>query len=387
MNENTIIMAGGGTGGHVFPMIAVADALRRVDPTLRLVFVGTERGQEVNIVPERGYELRLVDVQPMRGGGLRQLLRGSGRALMALPDSRKLLSELKPRAVFSIGGYAAGPICLAARMSGVPVALMEPNSVIGLANQLIAKLVRRAYTAFPDCEHHFHASKVLRTGVPIRAGFDPAPYVPAKNALEVLVLGGSQGARALNETVPQALLSCRTPVRVVHQVGRGNVDEVTQRYSELGAGTGASVVPFIDDMPAAIARAHLVVSRSGASAVSEICAVGRPSLLVPYPFAAGDHQLHNALSLEKDGASVCVPQEEASREVLATLIDGLAEDKRLSEMAERARDRGRPNAAHAIARDLMALSERKHTEAKHAQRDVARDDTVRAVGLDMQGQA
>ncbi len=205
----TLVLAGGGTGGHVYPMIAVADALRELAPEIRLVFVGTERGMESRVVPERGYELELMRVLPIRGGGVLGALRGIARAAASLPEARALLKKLAPRAVFSIGGYAAGPISLGARSLRVPVALMEPNSVIGLANRLIAPLVQRAYTAFPESERHFKPSLVLRAGVPIRKGFEPVPFMPRLYAPRVLVLGGSQGAKSLNEAVPRALAHVR----------------------------------------------------------------------------------------------------------------------------------------------------------------------------------
>jgi UDP-N-acetylglucosamine--N-acetylmuramyl-(pentapeptide) pyrophosphoryl-undecaprenol N-acetylglucosamine transferase len=357
MSSATLVLAGGGTGGHVFPMIAVADALERLAPELRLVFVGTERGMETRIVPERGYELELVKVLPIRGGGLRGALRGAARAAASLPESRALLRRLAPRAVFSIGGYAAGPIALAARSLGIPLALMEPNAVIGLANRLVAPLVNRAYTAFPEPESHFRSGVVLRSGVPIRAGFEPQPYQRSSGPLRVLVLGGSQGARALNETVPEALGRATAGVRVVHQCGIEHESAVRERYLSLAAKDRAEVVPFIDDMPGALARAELVIGRAGASAVSEICAVGRPSVLVPYPHAAGEHQLHNALSLAKDQAAVCIAQPEATASRLAAEIDRLAREKGLlSAMAEAARRRGNPDAARTVAEDLLALA-------------------------------
>jgi len=355
--KNAIVMAGGGTGGHVYPMIAVAEAVRSLFAELRIVFVGTARGMETRAVPERGFELRLLDVVPIRGGGLGGALRGVARAAQSIPEARALLRELEPRAVFSIGGYAAGPIALAARTLGIPVALMEPNSVIGLANRLMAPLVARAYTAFPEAERHFAQSVVLRTGVPLRSGFSPRAYRRNKKFLRVLVLGGSQGAKALNETVPDALARSKTPVEVVHRCGRGNDAGLAERYVGLGAKSRVSVVPFIDDMPSALAAAELVVGRAGASAVSEICAVGRPSLLVPYPHAAGDHQRKNAQSLRTAGAALCVSADEATAEHIAAEIDRLAETPGLLErMAEAARERGRPEAALAVARDLLELS-------------------------------
>ncbi len=355
--RGTILLAGGGTGGHVFPMVAVADALRELRPEVRAVFVGTDRGIEGRVVPERGYELELMEVVPIRGGGVAGAVRGVARAAVSLPEAWQLVGRLQPRAVFSLGGYAAGPVSLAARLRGVPLTLNEPNAVIGLANQLIAPLVTRAYTAFPEPERHFRRRAVLRTGVPIRQGFEPRPYRRQTRLLKVLVLGGSQGAKALNEAVPAALAVTQTPVRVVHQCGRVHTEAVAERYRELGAGGRAEVVPFIDDMPAALAAAELVISRAGASAVSEICAVGRPSILVPYPHAAADHQRHNALSIERAGAGRCVANEEATPERLAAEIDRLASAPgELESMALRARDLGRPDAALTIARDLLGLA-------------------------------
>jgi len=341
----------------VFPMVAVADALRELAPDLRLVFVGTDKGIETRVVPERGYELELMEVIPIRGGGVAGAFRGVARAAASLPEAWRLVERLDPRAVFSLGGYAAGPVALAARLRGVPLTLNEPNAVIGLANQLTAPLVTRAYTAFPEPERHFYPSAVLRSGVPIRAGFEPRPYRRRSELLRVLVLGGSQGAKALNEAVPEALGLAKTDVRVVHQCGRAHVDDVEACYRALGAGSRVEVVPFIEDMPAALAAAELVISRAGASAVSEICAVGRPSILVPYPYAAADHQRHNALSIERAGAGLCVTNEAATPVRLASEIDRMASGKDLLErMAARARELGRPHAAYTIARDLLGLA-------------------------------
>ena len=355
--KHTLLFAGGGTGGHVYPMIAVADAVRAIAPELRLVFVGTDRGMETRVVPERGYELELTGVLPIRGGGVKGALRGIGRAATSVPDARALVKRLSPSAVFSIGGYASGPVSLAARSLGVPVALMEPNSVIGLANRLIAPLVQRAYTAFPESERHFKPSVVLRAGVPIRAGFTRHVYEPRLSALRVLVLGGSQGAKSLNEAVPHALAQTATNVVVTHQCGAAHEADARRLYAELGLAERTEVVPFITDMPAALAAADLVIGRSGASAVSEICAVGRPSVLIPYPFATGDHQRVNAESLVRAEAALCLTLAEASPARIAAEITALLNDPaRLLLMASRAADLGRPEAAHAIALDFLGLA-------------------------------
>lgn len=352
----TLVMAGGGTGGHVFPMVAVAHALRRLRPDARIVFVGTERGMETRVVPQQGFELELLEVLPIRGGGLRGVVAGVAQAARSLPASRALLRRLGARAVFSIGGYAAGPVSLAARTLGLPLALMEPNSIIGLANLLIAPFVQRAYTAFRVTEAHFAPSVVRATGVPLRDGFAPRPYPGRRGPLRVLVLGGSQGAKTLNETVPRALSGVRAPLEVVHQCGQAHRDAVQSLYGELEV-HAVQVVPFIDDMPAALAAADLVVSRSGAGAVSEICAVGRPSLLVPYPYAAGDHQRVNAEVLERAGAARCIVAAEATAERLTSAVEELLEDAgSLPRMAQAAQRLGRPTAAETIARDFLELA-------------------------------
>jgi UDP-N-acetylglucosamine--N-acetylmuramyl-(pentapeptide) pyrophosphoryl-undecaprenol N-acetylglucosamine transferase len=354
---STLIFAGGGTGGHVYPMIAVADAVHEIAPELELVFVGTERGMETRVVPERGYRLELMRISPIRGRGVLGALHGIARAALSVPEARAMLERLAPSAVFSIGGYAAGPVSLGARSLGIPVALMEPNSVIGLANRLIAPLVQRAYTAFPESERHFKAGLVLRAGVPIRAGFEPVPYTPRLDAPRVLVLGGSQGAKSLNEAVPRALAHLGENVRVTHQCGAAHEADARRLYAGLGLEARAQVLPFIADMPKALADADLVIARSGASAVSEICAVGRPSLLVPYPFASGDHQRVNAESLVRAGAAVCLPSTEASADRIAREISELFDhSQRLYTMAERATTLGRPQAARAIADDLLGLA-------------------------------
>jgi UDP-N-acetylglucosamine--N-acetylmuramyl-(pentapeptide) pyrophosphoryl-undecaprenol N-acetylglucosamine transferase len=354
-DARTLLFAGGGTGGHVFPMIAVADAVHSLAPACELVFVGTERGLETKLVPERGYRLEFLSVVPMRGGGMVQVVRGAAHAARAVLEARALVRRIAPAAVFSVGGYAAGPVAVAARSLGIPLALMEPNSAIGLANRLVAPLVQRAYTAFEESDRHFRAGVVLRTGVPIRSGFHAVPYV-RKGELRVLVLGGSQGAESLNVAVPRALARARTNVTVVHQCGAGKDALVRALYEELGATHRARVIPFIDDMQAELSRADLVIGRAGAGAVAEICAVGRPSLLVPYPFA-GDHQRHNADALVRAGAAVCVLAADATVERLAAELERLTADASLlPAMAAAARELGRPDAALSIARDLLRLT-------------------------------
>jgi UDP-N-acetylglucosamine--N-acetylmuramyl-(pentapeptide) pyrophosphoryl-undecaprenol N-acetylglucosamine transferase len=356
MSEATLIMAGGGTGGHVFPLLAVADAVRVLAPAVRLVFVGTERGIERELVPARGYELELLDVRPIRGAGVVGAATGALRAAQAVWASRALLARKAPRAVFSVGGYAAGPIALAAFSARVPLALLEPNADIGLANRWVAPFVSRAYIGFPEAHRFFRERTVLETGVPLRSGFRASEPRAVDGTLRILVLGGSQGAKTLNESVPRALARLSAKVRVVHQCGRAHLAATQGLYAELHMQDRAQVIPFIEDVNQALADSDLVIGRAGASAVSEICLVGRPSLLVPYPFA-GDHQRYNAISLEQRGAARCVLARDASVERLAQELTALSsEPEELREMGLRARSLAKPDAARVIANDLLALA-------------------------------
>lgn len=354
--NSSLVFAGGGTGGHVFPMVAVADALAELAPAVHVTFVGTARGIETRVVPERGYALELLEVLPIRGGGVLGAGRGVARALGSIPAARALIRRVAPSAVFSIGGYAAGPVALAARSLGVPLALMEPNAVMGFANRVMAPFVARAYTAFAGAERHLSARVVLRSGVPLRRGFEPRPYARGTAALSVLVLGGSQGAKALNETVPRALAQVGARLRIVHQCGPLHREAAERLYAALGM-ADVEVVPFIEDVPQVLGAADLVIGRAGASTLSEICAVGRPSLVVPYPFAAGDHQLKNAEALAQAGAAISVPAAQATVERIALEVEAIAGDRiKLEGMAAAARALGRPEAARTVALDLLSLA-------------------------------
>ncbi len=361
-----IMLAGGGTGGHVFPLIAIAEALKSFSNDCRLLFVGTRRGLEASIVPTKGYSIEFLDIRPIRGGGLAGAVRGAARAIMVLPESLRLLRSFIPDIVLSVGGYAAGPVTLAAWAEGIPTALLEPNSEMGLSNRCLASLVDRAYTAFESVERHFGESRVLRAGVPLRPGFSPRPWVAHDGPLRLLILGGSQGAAALNESVPSAVSSSHIPIEVKHQCGNAHVERVHEIYKDLGQ-TGVSVVPFIEDMPAALEWADIVVSRSGASAVSEICAVGRASILIPYPFSAGAHQHKNAMSLAKSGAAICLDSKAATPDIIRKELVQLArDDNALIQMAQASGRLGRPNAAFTIAQDLLEIAEAKRARGNQS---------------------
>jgi UDP-N-acetylglucosamine--N-acetylmuramyl-(pentapeptide) pyrophosphoryl-undecaprenol N-acetylglucosamine transferase len=353
-----VLIAAGGTGGHVFPGLALADALGQ-QADVEVVFVGTARGLESKLVRDAGYGLELFDVAAIQGGGASQVARGGWSAARALGRALGFVRERRPRVVISIGGYAAGPVTLAASMLGVPVAVVEPNSVMGLSNRLLAPLARRIYLAFDEARPRLSGARVRLSGVPLRAGF--VPRLSARSATRrVLVLGGSQGAQALNDRLPEALgrLATESPgLEVVHQAGEGRDGAVREAYARSGL-PNARVVAFSRELPDDLAWADLVVARAGAGTIAEIAAVGRASLLIPYPHAADDHQAKNATAYANTGSAVWLRQEAADGTRLSMEVRRLlSDDVRRLRLASSARAHGRPEAARTIARDLLDLAE------------------------------
>ncbi len=349
------MIAGGGTGGHVYPALAVAEVLRQKH-AVTVTFVGTARGQEARAVPNAGFDLELMNVEPLKGVASARAFLNMIAAGTSTFTAFRLLRKCKPDIVLSVGGYAAGPVSLAAALSFIPLALLEPNSVMGLTQRVLLRFAKRLYAAYPGVAAGVPYAQVL--GVPLRTGFAEAAYPPPAPQT-LLVLGGSQGARALNERVPPALrkLLARFPtLSAMHQAGREDESAVRLAYSGEAR---VKVVPFIDDMPSALRAAHLVLSRAGAVTLAEITAVGRPSLLVPFPHAADDHQAKNAAALGSVGAAAWARQEIATSNWLEHQIGHLLDDRgRLRSMANAARALGRPSAAADVAADLVRLAQR-----------------------------
>lgn len=356
-----VIFAGGGTGGHLFPAIAVMEELRRREPDLEVLFVGTARGIETKVVPQLGERLTCLSVSPLKGRSPGQLV----KSLAALPgaglEAARVVQNFRPSLVIGVGGYAAGPMVLAARTLGVPSALLEQNAHVGLTNRLLSRVVQRAYLSFEETATQFPARAVRVFGNPVRRAFVTAgtmarmdPLGFEMRARRVLVVGGSQGAKVLNQVVPEALARAglaERGIEIVHQTGHAMCDEVNAHYGRLGL--RANVTPFIDDMARAYASAALVIGRAGATSLAEICAVGRPSLLIPFPHAADDHQWHNARALEARGAAMAMREQGLDAGTLGQCIgELLAEPERRTAMAEAARTLGRPDAAAAIVDDL-----------------------------------
>ena len=358
-----IMVAGGGTGGHLFPGLAVIEELRRRIPSLEVRFVGTARGIESRILPARGESLDVLEVRPLKGQGLGARATSLARIPGAMRRASALIQDFRPDLVLGVGGYAAGPVVLAASLRGCPTAILEQNAHVGMTNRILARFVDRAYLTFDETAAVFGRDKSRLTGNPVRQEFvsharralaDPEGF--ESRAATLLVLGGSQGARKLNEIVPPALeragVSGRS-IRVVHQTGESMRERVEQSYGRLGI--EAEVVSFIDEIAKAYSTATLVVARAGATTLAELCAIGRPSVLIPFPFAADDHQAKNAMALQKKGAAVCLRESELETESFGGLLRDLLDDPgRRQGMARAARQHGRPDAAATIVDDMIS---------------------------------
>ncbi|MFO0692631.1 MAG: undecaprenyldiphospho-muramoylpentapeptide beta-N-acetylglucosaminyltransferase [Polyangiales bacterium] len=357
-----IIVAGGGTGGHLFPGMAVVEELRRRERGLEVLWVGTERGIEARVLPNAGEKVEFLDVTPLKGQSAASLFQSLGRLPKAVAGARAILKRFAPDLVLGVGGYASGPMLAAASAMGIPTAVLEQNAHVGLTNRILAKLVGRAYVTFPETVGVFGADKARVVGNPVRRAFvkaaqraDADPVGFESRSRTVLVLGGSQGARALNHTVPEALARAGVMERhlhVVHQTGKAMRDEVAQAYRDLGV--DAEVVPFIDDMARAYANASVVIARAGATTLAELCAIGRPSILIPFPHAADDHQGKNAEALAATGAAICIREDVLTPGALADTLGALLDDPSARRtMSDAARKQGRPDAAAAIVDDLV----------------------------------
>jgi UDP-N-acetylglucosamine--N-acetylmuramyl-(pentapeptide) pyrophosphoryl-undecaprenol N-acetylglucosamine transferase len=340
MKERNFLMAGGGTGGHVIPGLAVARELRARGH--HVVFVGTEHGMEGKLVPAAGFDLQKIQIGGLNRVGVRQTLGTLGRLPIATVSSDRCVRAAA--AVFSMGGYVAGPPVLAAILRRVPVVVMEPNAVPGFTNRSISRLVARALVSFPETAAFFPSGRTEVTGLPVREEFFRIQPKPRGPVLHLLISGGSQGSRTLNHAALRSwplFLNAGFPIRITHQTGVAGFDEIRDAFAL--SGIEGEIVPFISDMPAAFAAAHLVVCRAGAGAVSELAAAGKPSVLVPFPYAADNHQTRNAQAMERGGASRLVRDADMTGEKLFETVSRIVAD--LHDMGEAARQFAKPGAA------------------------------------------
>jgi len=347
------VMAGGGTGGHVIPAIAVAREIEKLGHSA--LFVGTKRGVESRLVPGAGFRLEMIRVGGIKGLGLARSISSAYRLVAETLGQIRRFAEWRPAAVFSMGGYVAGPPVLAALMRGVPLVVMEPNAVPGFTNRRIAHWVKRALISFEETRKYFPAGRTEVTGLPVRDEFFHLPVRAESAAMTILITGGSQGSRTLNNAARESWEHFRgsgLPVKIIHQTGTKMYEELAREFAATGL--EGEVKPFIDDMPAAFAEADLIVCRSGAGAVSELAAAGKPSILVPFPFAADNHQLRNAQAFERAGAAILSKDSEWTGERFFAFVRDLYQDRaRLASMSEAARKLAHPGAAMRAAQILL----------------------------------
>jgi len=360
MNETMqkpILVMAGGTGGHVFPALAVAECLRRRGESI--VWLGTHSGIEARVVPAADFAIEWLSVQGLRGKGLASLLLAPLRLLRACWQALGILRRTRPKAVLGMGGFVSGPGGLMAWLLDIPLFVHEQNSIIGLTNRILGRLAVRSYFAFPEAAAAVAGGECI--GNPVRADFigldDPVRRLEARleSRLQLLVIGGSLGAAALNRIVPAALACLDREQRplVRHQCGERHLQDCEQRYRE--ARVDAEVVRFIDDMREAYSWADLVICRAGALTITELSAVGAASILVPFPHAVDDHQYHNARYLEQQQAAQIMREEELNAENLALKIQFFQQNRRaLVAMAERARASFRADAAERLADAILA---------------------------------
>jgi UDP-N-acetylglucosamine--N-acetylmuramyl-(pentapeptide) pyrophosphoryl-undecaprenol N-acetylglucosamine transferase len=353
-----VMIAGGGTGGHVIPALAIAGALKAAY-TAEVCFIGTAKGMETRLVPQAGYPLELIDVGQLNRVSLATQL----KTMVALPRGifhcLDLLRRWQPQVVVGVGGYASGPAMLAALLRRVPTLAFEPNAVPGLANRLIGKRISAAAVNFAPTLAYFRNAEL--TGIPVRAEFFALAPRPPESALRLLVMGGSQGARALNQKMPEvakALLDAVPGLTILHQAGARHAETTEAAYTASGASVGRwRVQAFLEDMPKQFAASDLILARSGASTVAELAAGGKPSLLVPFPQAADDHQRKNAEVLVEGGAAVMLLEKEMTGTTLLDKLTGLlGNPDRLHEMATSARTFAHPQAAARIAEMVAAIA-------------------------------
>lgn len=349
-----MIVAGGGTGGHLFPGLAVAEQWAGADAA-SVLFVGSASGIEARVIPQTRFAFRPLAIRGLRGRGWRGALGLVVQLPAAVAAALRELGRFRADVVLGVGGYASFPVVAAAWLRRVPAVLLEQNAHPGLANRALGHLARRVCTTFAAANAYFPAGKVVVTGNPVRAF--PALAPVARDGFHLLVFGGSQGAHRLNLALADAaaaLFAAVPDLRILHQTGAADRDALAARYAALGV--AAEAVAFIDDMGAAYHRADLVVCRSGATTVAELAVLGKPAILVPYPFAADDHQRANAAVVAAAGAGVLLLDAECDGERLAAEVIGLAADRaKLAAMAAAARRLAVPDAAARVVETCRAV--------------------------------
>jgi UDP-N-acetylglucosamine--N-acetylmuramyl-(pentapeptide) pyrophosphoryl-undecaprenol N-acetylglucosamine transferase len=368
-----VLFAGGGTGGHLYPALNLGDAVKRADPSAEVFFVGAVRGVESRVLPEKGVPHELLPLEPLRRAQPLANWRLFPAMFHSFGGLRRIFNRFKPDLVVGTGGYASGPAAMWALLRGVPIALQEQNSFPGFVTRKLGGRARQLHLAFPEARKYLKPgprTEVFEYGNPIQKPNFDVDRAAARQRFGLgegticLVTGGSQGARAVNEALLadiRGVLEGRLEAppagfEILWATGTGHFDGVSKRLGEMGRPTWVKALPYIEDMPGALASANFAIARAGAMSLAELTAWGIPSILVPLPTAAANHQHHNAVALSDAGAALMVPERELGQGRLWTDVISLARDgPRRAAIAATARDRGRPDAADRIAMELLKL--------------------------------
>ncbi len=361
-----LLIAGGGTGGHLFPGIAVAEEFLSRDQQNRVLFVGTERGIEARLLSGLGYRLETIDVSGIRGKEGFAQLKSIAMLLYGYSQSRRILKEFRPDLVIGVGGYASGPVVLAARGMQIPRYIHEQNAIPGTTNKLLARIADQVFISLEESRRFMPKDNTLLTGNPLRRQILNQVTIDhavdkEKDDFQLLIFGGSSGAHAVNMAMIEVLpflCGCREQLSITHQTGEKDQEEVQRAYQQ--AGYNAQVVPFIDNMAAAYQQADLVICRAGATTIAEVTACGKTCIFIPYPHAVDDHQRKNAEALLKAGAGYMLLERELSGELLAAQISELLRDRQqLIETGEKARSLARLDAASMIVDEMVKALKRE----------------------------
>lgn len=362
-----VILSGGGTGGHIYPALTIADSIKKLRPDAEIIFVGTKAGLEKDIIPRYGYPLKFIEVAGFRRSLSMDTLRSAGKLFEGLYDAYKIVSEEKPDLVIGTGGYVCGPVVFTAALQGIPTCIQEQNAMPGVTNKILSRFVKKVFLGYEEAGKYFkHGAELVYTGNPIRTAILEHERAEAytelgldKNKKTILVSGGSRGARSINNAMVEVelALSGRGDVQVLHATGDINYESHMQALKDKGGiGDNIIVKPYLHNMPVALAAADLAIFRAGAIGLAELMAKGIPSVLVPYPYATANHQEFNARAVEDQGAARVILDKELSGEKLIEAIEHLLlHNDELEKMKFAAKSLGKPEAADVIAKQALGL--------------------------------
>lgn len=365
-----IIVSGGGTGGHIYPALTLIRTLEKRVPNLEVLYVGTHRGLESDIIPKEGIPFETVDLEGFKRSLSPANILRAARAIQGVGKAMGIVKKFQPDVVIGTGGYVCGPVLMAASLLGIPSLIQEQNVIAGITNKILSRFVTTVATGYQEANKHFPASKVVFTGNPIRKEVlrekedgDYAAFGLQPHRKTILVSGGSRGARSINRAMVDVLkyYAGRGDVQILHATGKGEYDDIMERIKATGLdltlADNIQVRPYLYNMPQAMAIADLAVFRAGATGLAELTAKGIPAILIPYPYAAENHQEHNARAVENAGAAKVILNKDVTPELLISTIDALLQSPAtLENMAKHSRELGRPEAADTIAELIIELA-------------------------------